>query len=80
MKTISLAVSIDDYEAYRRESKVRKRPIAQLIREAMAFYRSERLEARKPLTDLPILAGHKARTRLPSRTEIYDQVYSEKEQ
>jgi len=43
MKTISLAVSETDYEAYRRASHAQHRPIAQLIREAMAFYRTEKL-------------------------------------
>ena len=44
MKAISVSVSKEDYEAFRRGSRRFKRPIAQLIREAMADYRKERLE------------------------------------
>ena len=55
MKTISVSVSSADYEAFRRGSRRSKRPIAQLIREAMALYRTERLEQRNRLTELPVL-------------------------
>jgi hypothetical protein len=79
MKTISLSVSKEDYDAYRIESRLQNRPIAQLIREAMAFYRQEKLEVRQPLTDLPVLAGHRAQTPLPSRAEIYDQIFTDEE-
>ena len=75
MKTISLSVSEDDYEAFRQASKRERRPIAQLIREAMVVYREERLGTRMPLTDLPVLAGHRQLAPLPSRVELYDEVF-----
>jgi HJR/Mrr/RecB family endonuclease len=37
MKTISLAVSEVEYEAFRQAAKVENRAVAQLIREAMAY-------------------------------------------
>jgi hypothetical protein len=76
MKTISLSVSTSDYEAFRRAARAQHRPIAQLIREAMAFYRAERLAERSPLTDVPVLAGHRLVGRLPTRDEIYDEVFA----
>jgi FAD/FMN-containing dehydrogenase len=75
MKTISVAVSSTDYETYRQEAKRTHRSIAQLIREAMAFYRSEHLERRTRLADLPVLAGHKPKTDLPSRHEIHEEIF-----
>lgn len=77
MKTISLSVSKVEYEAFRRWSRRSKRSIAQLIREAMSFYREERLEERSRLTELPALVGHRPLGPLPSRGEIYDEVFQE---
>jgi hypothetical protein len=77
MRTISVSVSKEEYEAFRRWSRRSKRPIAQLIREAMSFYRQERLEERSRLTELPVLVGHRPVGRLPSRGEIYDEVFEE---
>ena len=77
MKTISLAVSETDYEAFREVSRRENRPIAQLIREAMSYYRQTKLEARTPLTDLPVLVGHQVVT-LPERSELYDELFAER--
>jgi len=79
MKTISVAVPESDYEAFRRSARAQNRPIAQLIREALANYREERLEVKTPLVDLPILEGHRLISRLPSRAEIYEEIFSEQE-
>ena len=76
MKTISVGVVESDYESFRKASKAQGRPIAQLIREAMAFYRQERLEQRTPLRDVPVLVGHRLVTGLPARGELYDEVFS----
>lgn len=75
MKTISLAVSEDDYEEFRRTARRQNRPIAQLIREAMAVYRAEHLSARVALNELPVLAGHRPRTGLPTKEEVYDEIF-----
>jgi hypothetical protein len=67
MKPISIAIVEEEYELFRRAARRRGRPVAELIREAMAFYRAEKLERRDRLTDLPLLVGHRPRRRLPAR-------------
>ncbi|MCE7937818.1 hypothetical protein DCC79_03040 [bacterium] len=74
MRTISLAVSELDYEAFRRAAAREGRPIAQLIREAMSLYRSERIAERTPLTDFPVLVGHRPAAELPGRAEVWDEI------
>ncbi|MEE8367118.1 MAG: ribbon-helix-helix protein, CopG family [Thermoanaerobaculia bacterium] len=78
MKTISVAILEPDYEAFRQAAQKEGRPIAQLIREAMAFYRHERLEVNPRLTDLPVLPGPRPRRGIPSRAVIYDEIYDER--
>lgn len=75
MKTISVSVSADDYAAFRRGSRRTKRPIAQLIREAMALYRAERLEEKDRLIDLPVLVGPRPVSGLPGRAEVYEEIF-----
>jgi len=77
MKTISVSVSTEDYEAFRRGARRGKRPIAQLIREAMAFYRKERLEEKSRLLELPALVGHRPLSNLPGRDELYDEIFGD---
>ena len=78
MKTISVAVSNSDYEAFRAAAKAQQRSIAQLIREAMAFYREHELRERTPLRELPVLPGHRLIGRVPSRDEIYEEMFDDK--
>ena len=75
MKTISVSVSKADYDAFRRGSRRSKRSIAQLIREAMALYRSERLEERSRLEELPVLVGPRPLGELPDRAELYEEIF-----
>jgi Ribbon-helix-helix protein, copG family len=76
MKTISVTVSKEDYEAFRRAARRTKRSIAQLIRESMAFYRQEKLEERSRLTEIPVLVGHRPReSALPTRAELYEEMF-----
>lgn len=77
MKTISVSVSTEDYEAFRRSARRSKRPIVQLIREAMAFYRKERLEEKRRLLDLAALVGHRPLSNLPGRAELYDEIFGD---
>jgi hypothetical protein len=79
MRTISVAVSEPDYEAFRRAAGSQGRPIAELIREAMALYRTERIEPRTRLTDLPVFLGRQAVSELPHRAEIYDEIFAARE-
>lgn len=78
MKTISVSVSSQDYEAFRRSARRSKRSIAQLIREAMAFYRQEKLDQKRRLAELPALAGHRAVSSLPGKAELYEEIFGEK--
>lgn len=80
MKSISLSVSEEDYEAFRAVAEREGQSIAALIREAMSLYRSERIRDRGPLERLPVLAGHQPLTPLPSRTTIYDEMFGDDEQ
>jgi hypothetical protein len=75
MKTISVAVSESDYDAFREAARRRDRSIAQLIRDAMARYRETELEPRTPLRSVPVLPGHSPVGKLPSRSELYDEIF-----
>jgi hypothetical protein len=79
MKTISVSVSKDDYEAFRRGARRAKRSIAQLIREAMALYREERLEDKSRLLELPVLVGHRPLLPLPGRAELYEEIFGDED-
>lgn len=79
MKAISVGVSEDDYEEFRRVAEREGRPIAQLIRDAMAMYRELKMKQKPRLLDLPRLVGHKPAGVLPPRVELYDEIYGEQE-
>lgn len=76
MKTISLTVDFDDYEAFRASAKERGGSIALLIREAMRLYREQRLGPAKRLEVLPVLLGHRPLASLPDRELLYDEIYA----
>ena len=75
MKAISLSVLESDYEAFQEAAAREGLPVARLIREAMALYRVEHLAKRTHLHDLPVLVGHRLTTDLPSRDEVYDEIF-----
>lgn len=75
MKTISVSVSESEYEEFREEARRSHRSIAQLIREAMTYFREQRLAPRTRLEDLPVLAGHQMLGELPSRDVVYDEMF-----
>jgi hypothetical protein len=75
MKTISVMVLEEEYEAFRRAARHQGRPVAQLIREAMALYRAERIERAGRLEEVPVLPGHRPKGPLPTREELYDEVF-----
>jgi hypothetical protein len=79
MKMISVSVSKSDYEAFRKAAEEADRSIAQLIREAMALYRSECIETRTPLRELPIIAGHHPIGKIPGRDELYEEIFNRQE-
>ena len=76
LKTISVSISVDDYEAFSAAARKQNRPIAQLIREAMAEYRATTLSSKTPLTGIPVLAGPRPIEPLPNRAKLYDEVFS----
>ena len=43
----------------------------------MALDRTERLEEKSRLVELPVLVGHRPLTTLPGRTELYDEMFGE---
>ena len=77
MRTITVSLSERDYDAFRRAAKRQHRSMDQLIREAIALYRELRLAERTPLTELPILSGHRPLRALPARAEIHDQIFDD---
>lgn len=76
MKTISVAISEPDYAALKTFAQAEGRSVASVIREAMAAYRATVIDGRTPLRDLPVLAGHSAIAGLPSRADVYDEVWT----
>ena len=48
-----------------------------ISQEVLSDYRAEKLEARTPLVELPILADHHLISDLPNRAEIYEEIFSE---
>jgi hypothetical protein len=54
-----------------------RRRLLNLISEAMAYYREKRLEAKTPLTDLPLLSGQRLVQELPTRDELYNEIFSQ---
>jgi len=59
MRTITITVSVasDDYEAFRSAAQRQHRPIALLIREAMAAYRAAKFGRRESFAELPTFPG-----------------------
>ncbi len=74
MRTISVAVSEADYEAFRAYAARHDRSIAELVREAMAFYRAQKLSPIDRLDRLPILRDMEPTGEIPSRVEIMDEM------
>ncbi len=74
MKTISVSVSGNEYASFQQAAKSQNRSVASLIRDAMAFYRAERLDKRAPLKNIPVLTGHRPLGELPKRAEIYEEI------
>jgi hypothetical protein len=69
-------VTDSDYEAFRRAAEETHRSMGQLLREAIAVLQREETERKAPLRDLPILPGHRPLGDLPSRADLYDEMFS----
>jgi len=77
MKTISLSVSEPEYEAYRTAAGERGTSIAHLIREAMSYYRAERIATKTALIEVPVLVGHRPVAALPQRHAVYEEIFGD---
>lgn len=76
IKTVSVAISESEYEAYRQAASERDQPVDELLQEAVTHYRVERLEGRERLEDLPVFGGHQLIGEIPTRVEIYDEMFN----
>jgi toxin-antitoxin system PIN domain toxin len=77
MKTISLAVSEDTYETFRRAAQTTNRSIAHLIRDAMAWYETTKLHQLAPLQEIPLLPGHRlVHSERFNREEVYEDFFA----
>jgi len=75
MRTLRLVVTDSEYEAFQQAAEAAHRPMGQLLREAMTGVRRERIEKKAPLRDLPVLPGHRPLGDLPSRADLYDEIF-----
>lgn len=76
MKKISLSVSTRDYEAFRVLAAYADRPIAEMIREAMASYLSRRPRPAAPLRTLRTFHAPRPVAPLPQRADLWDDIAS----
>jgi hypothetical protein len=79
MRTLRVTVSDSEYDALRQVADTRDRSVEQLIHEVLASFQRESHTPRKPLRDLPLFPGHRLVGDLPSRAELYDEIFSPKE-
>ena len=76
MRALRVTVSDFEYDALEKVAAAQQRPLEELIREALMIVRSGFAEARKPLRDLPLLPGHRALAKLPTRADLYEEMFS----
>jgi hypothetical protein len=76
MRTLHLTVTDSEYEAFRRAAEAAHRSMEQLLREAIASFQN-RARAKAPLRDLPVLQGHSPMGELPSRADLYEEMFSD---
>jgi hypothetical protein len=76
MRTLRVTVSDSEYDALQRVAEARDRSVEQLIQETLAFIQRNATEPRKPLRDLPVFPGHRPLADLPSRADLYEELFS----
>jgi len=69
-------VSDSEYDALQKVADVRNRSIEQLIQETLATFQREAAGTRKPLRELPLFPGHRLVADLPSRADLYEEIFS----
>lgn len=75
MHKVSVALSESEYAAFERAARLRERSASELLHQAITAFAIGKLEAKPRLMDLPTLAGLRPLTELPSRSEVYDEIF-----
>jgi hypothetical protein len=74
MRVISVYVSEKTYAEFKRYAQNVDRPVAELIREAMESYRSNRIQSQTMLKRMPVSSGPKLKRRW-TREEIQEELF-----
>jgi hypothetical protein len=74
MKTITINVSEPVYAEFKEASRVAGRPTSELIREAMEFYRVERLHPRGNLADFRSRSAGRMKSDLNPSDDLLDEM------
>ena len=74
MKTITVNVSEPVYAEFQQASKAMGRPTSELIREAMEYYRKERLRPRRSLSDFRPRSAGKVLKPLDSQVDLLEEM------
>lgn len=76
MKTLSVKLPDAEYKALERAALEKERSLAQLVREVLRAYQDRSREKSEPrLTDLPLFEGRHPIGDLPSRAELYEDMW-----
>lgn len=76
MRTLRVTVSDSEYDALQRVADAQDRSVEQLIQETLASFQRETAGAKKPLRDLPLFPGHRLVAGLPSRGDLYEEIFT----
>jgi hypothetical protein len=76
MRTLRVTVTDSEYEAFRKAAEAAHQPMAKLLRDAITLVQREKHEIKSPLRDLPVLTGHRPVGDLPSRADLYEEIFS----
>jgi hypothetical protein len=76
MRTLRLTLTDSEYEAFQRAADAAHRPMRQLLHEMIAGFQRETVNRKSPLRDLPVLQGHRPLGDLPSRADLYEEMFS----
>jgi hypothetical protein len=75
MKTITINVSEPVYAEFQQASKAMGRPTSELIREAMEYYRNERLYPRRSMKDFRPRSVGKVLKPLDSQDDLLNEMF-----
>ena len=75
MRTVALELPESDFEVLSREARAQNRSLPELIRKVLAQHGWGDDQRRPRLRELPVLEGVRHLKPLPSRSEIYDEIW-----